>query len=394
MTPEKFIAKWKSSKLKEMASSHEHFLDLCHLLDEPTPAELDPDGTWYTFEKGVNKTMGSKGWADVWKRHHFGWEYKGKGKDLQKAFVQLQQYAIALENPPLLVICDIDTIIIHTNFTNTIEEIHIVTLDDIAHFDSRQKLKWLFSQPEKLKPTVTREAVTQKAAQEFVSLAQQLRAQNYEAYQVAHFINQLVFCMFAEDIGLLPNNIFTRLLETVEKRPESFIPMIQDLFTAMRIGGTFGVEAIDWFNGNLFDKTEILPLDKKGIQQVLKAARMNWSQIDSSIFGTLFERGLDPDKRSQLGAHYTDAQSILRLINPVILEPLLTEWEQIKPAIAEQMVKMETAKSKSVQTKSQKTAKNLCNRFLKKLRQLRILDPACGSGNFLYLALQGLKDLG
>lgn len=393
MTPEKFIAKWKSSKLKEMASSHEHFLDLCHLLDESTPAELDPDGTWYTFEKGVNKTMGSKGWADVWKRHHFGWEYKGKGKDLKKAFVQLQQYAIALENPPLLVVCDIDTIIIHTNFTNTIEEIHIVTLDDIAHFDSRQKLKWLFSQPEKLKPTVTREAVTQKAAQEFVSLAQQLRAQNYEAYQVAHFINQLVFCMFAEDIGLLPSNIFTRLLETVAKRPESFIPMIQDLFTAMRIGGTFGVEAIDWFNGNLFDKTEILPLDKKGIQQVLKAARMNWSQIDPSIFGTLFERGLDPDKRSQLGAHYTDAQSILRLINPVILEPLLTEWEQIKPAIAEQMVKMETAKSKSVQTKSQKTAENLCNRFLKKLRQLRILDPACGSGNFLYLALQGLKDL-
>jgi type II restriction/modification system DNA methylase subunit YeeA len=120
---------------------------------------------------------------------------------------------------------------------------------------------------------------------------------------------------------------------------------------------------------------------------------MNWSQIDPSIFGTLFERGLDPDKRSQLGAHYTDAQSILRLIKPVILEPLLTEWEQIKPSIAEQMMKVETAKSKSVQTKSQKAAANICNGFLKKLRQLRILDPACGSGNFLYLALQGLKDL-
>jgi len=117
MTPETFIAKWQAANLKERSAAQEHFIELCRLLEEPTPAEADPDGTWYSFEKGT--TGGGKGWADVWKRHHFAWEYKGKHKNLDKAFVQLQHYALALENPPLLVVSDMETIRIYTNFTST-----------------------------------------------------------------------------------------------------------------------------------------------------------------------------------------------------------------------------------------------------------------------------------
>ena len=112
VTPDGFIKKWRAADLKERSAAQEHFIDLCHLLDEPTPAQADPSGTTYRFERGATKTTGGDGWADVWKRGHFGWEYKGKRKDLNAAFVQLQQYALALENPPLLVVCDLERFVI------------------------------------------------------------------------------------------------------------------------------------------------------------------------------------------------------------------------------------------------------------------------------------------
>ncbi|WP_202633249.1 hypothetical protein [Bradyrhizobium sp. LCT2] len=113
MTPDEFIRKWKTAELKERAAAQSHFIDLCRMLDEPAPTDVDPKGEWYAFERGATKTTGGEGWADVWKRDHFGWEYKGKRKDLKAAFAQLQQYALALENPPLLVVhhSDFDVLI-------------------------------------------------------------------------------------------------------------------------------------------------------------------------------------------------------------------------------------------------------------------------------------------
>ena len=116
MTPRDFIRKWQAADLKERSAAQEHFIDLCRLLDEPTPAEADPRGEGYCFEKGASKLSGGEGWADVWKRGCFGWEYKGKRKDLKAAYVQLQQYAVALENPPLLVVCDLERFRIHTHW--------------------------------------------------------------------------------------------------------------------------------------------------------------------------------------------------------------------------------------------------------------------------------------
>ncbi len=157
MTPHDFVAKWRRATLKERSAAQEHFIDLCRLLEEPTPAEADPAGQWYCFEKGAKKTGGGDGWADVWKRGHFGWEYKGKGKDLNAALRQLQLYALALESPPLLVVSDIDTIVIHTAFTGTVPEARRLTLDDVLLPDKRQWLKWAFSDPERLQPGQTRE---------------------------------------------------------------------------------------------------------------------------------------------------------------------------------------------------------------------------------------------
>ena len=128
MTPAQFIAKWQAAQLSERSACQQHFLDLCELLGQPKPAEADPEGAWYCFEKGVKKTAGGDGWADVWMQNHFGWEYKGKHKDLKAAYSQLLQYREALENPPLLVVCDLDRFEIHTNFTGTVNVIARIAL--------------------------------------------------------------------------------------------------------------------------------------------------------------------------------------------------------------------------------------------------------------------------
>ncbi|WP_114943501.1 class I SAM-dependent DNA methyltransferase [Microvirga calopogonii] len=393
MTPEAFISKWKAADLKERSAAQEHFIDLCHMLGEPTPAEVDPKGEWYCFERGATKTTGGKGWADVWKRGHFGWEYKGRGKDLNAAFSQLQQYAIALENPPLLVVCDLDRFRIHTNWNNTVSAVHEIALDDIREPAARKKLKAVLSNPEQLRPGQTRKALTEKAAADFARLAQRLRDRGHTPETVAHFINRLVFCMFAEDIGLLPNKMFARMLDHAKTRPNDFAAMAKALFGAMRSGGMVGFEAVEWFNGGLFDDDTALGLDKEEIELALRVAALDWAEIDPTIFGTLFERGLDPDKRSQLGAHYTDRDKIMMIIEPVIVRPLVAEWEVAKKSVSEALKRAKTLKAASARTKAENGALSLYRTFLDRLRSFTVLDPACGSGNFLYLALLALKDL-
>ena len=393
MIASQFIKKWKASTLKERSASQEHFLDLCRLIGHPTPAEADPTGEQFTFERGASKTGGGEGWADVWKKGCFAWEYKGKRKDLNAAFAQIQRYAIALENPPLLVVSDMETIIIHTNWTNTVQYIHTIAIEDLEKTDVRQKLVWLFTDPEKFKPGITREMVTARAAESFASLAQRLHGQGYASRRVAHFINKLLFSMFAEDIGILPGQLFTRMLESCVKDASRFEKMAADLFNSMKGGGFFGVDEIPWFNGGLFDDADALPMDAEGIKLALTAARLDWSDIEPSIFGTLFERGLDPAKRSQLGAHYTDRQSIMRIVQPVVIDPLLAEWEQAKTAILPLLEKSRNAKTKKAQDDNFRQAHGIYSSFLNRLKALRVLDPACGSGNFLYLSLISLKDL-
>lgn len=446
-TVDAFIRKWQRVELKERSAAQEHFLDLCHLLDEPTPAEVDPTGERYCFERGATKASGGEGWADVWKRGHFGWEYKGKRKDLEAAFAQLQQYALALENPPLLVTCDMDRFVIRTNWTNTVSERHDFSLTDLREPRTLRKLKWAMSDPEQLRPGTTRQQLTEDTAAEFAALAQSLRSRGHDAAKVAHFINRLVFCMFAEDAELLPNKMFTRMLEAARRSASEFQQLAADLFAAMRAGGRVGFENVEWFNGGLFDDSEALPLTVDDVELCLRVAAQDWSEIDPTIFGTLFVRGLDPNDRSKTGSEYTDRDKIMMIIEPVIRRPLLNEWQKVKRGIddlvrpAQQALEEAVARASSyvelaeevrgVQgrltskpqlelfeglgkqrrvrgvdgvraslraadralVESREQALAAFNAFLARLRAIRVLDPACGSGNFLYLALVELKDI-
>jgi type II restriction/modification system DNA methylase subunit YeeA len=369
VTPKDFIAKWRNVELKERTASHSHFNDLCRLLDINDPVTEDPKGDWFTFEKGASKTSGGEGWADVWRKNCFAWEYKGKRANLDKAFDQLLQYSIALENPPLLIVSDMDVIRVHTNWTNTVQNVHTILLDDLTDAANRSLLRNAFLDPEKLKPVKTRQLVTEQAAQNFANMAQRLRERGHDPQEVAHFINRLVFCMFAEDVELLPKKMFERMINTARPKPETFATHAKALFGAMKTGGLVGFETVEWFNGGLFDSDDVLPLEWEDLDDLIRASALDWSDIDPSILGTLFERGLDPAKRSQLGAHYTDRDKIMQIVNPVIVEPLLAEWAEVKAQIEAQLDKAPKAtKAKLLSTKE----KSAVTRALDKAKKLHL----------------------
>jgi len=393
VTPQDFITKWKNVELTERSASQSHFIDLCRKLDEPSPTDADPTGEWYTFEKGALKTGGGDGWADVWKRGYFAWEYKRRESNLDTAYVQLQRYAVALENPPLLIVADTQRIRIHSNWTNTIQKTTELTLDELADERRRRTLKWAFTEPDQLKPDKTRKELTEEAAIKFASLAQKLRERGHDPHAVAHFVNRMVFCMFAEDVGLLPRVMFRRMLEESQGDSDAFVDNAKSLFGAMCRGGRVGFERVEWFNGGIFDDDMVLPLLKDDLREALAAAQLDWSNIDPSIMGTLVERGLDPGKRSQLGAHYTDAEKIEMIVRPVIIEPLTAEWIAVKEEIVPLIERSRTHRDKAQQTRAFNDAQKLHRDYIERLKMFRVLDPACGSGNFLHVALVALKDL-
>ncbi len=214
MTPNEFIAKWHNSPLGERAAAQSHFLDLCELLDEPVPAKADPTGKDFGFEIGASKSGGGRGFADVFKRNHFAWEYKSLNADLDSAFAQLQRYAIALDNPPLLIVSDIGRAIrIHTNWTNSVSKTYDIAIESLIDPEKRGWLKAALSDPETLKPGKTRRQLTEEVAGRFAELALRLRSRGHRPDLVAHFVNRLIFCMFAEDVKLLPDRLFAKMLD-------------------------------------------------------------------------------------------------------------------------------------------------------------------------------------
>lgn len=413
ITVDEFLETWLPAEAREAADAQTHFNQLCAMLGVDAPHEDMRDDS-YVFEKQVERADGSRGKADVWKRGCFGWEYKSAGKNLSDAYQQLLGYREGLGNPPLLVVSDMQRFEIHTNFTNTDARLISFNLSDLR--DNRTHithiLRNLFLEPENLHPEHYARFVTETAAAQFAEVADALRSEGNEASLVARFLNRLIFCFFAESVGLTsditdPSARPVRFaLQTLTQHHELGVGILPDLFDAMarQERHFFGPHRIRWFNGGLFDTsapTETFPLTGDLATTLLEAAVLDWSQIDPSIMGVLFERGLDPKRRAQFGAHYTDEKNIMRVIEPILLRPLRAEFEQLKrrcgepqdqTAVGEPSVAyngsldLEEAPSGDSPTAAIRA-------FHKRLAELRVLDPACGSGNFLYVALRELKTL-
>ncbi|HEY5345887.1 MAG TPA: DNA methyltransferase [Verrucomicrobiae bacterium] len=427
MTAAEFKKKWSRYSGKETSAYQSHFDDLCRLLGEQTPNEADPSGAdFFCFQKRVVKDAElfemdapdaseptERGFADVWKRGCFAWEYKGKKKNLDEAYKQLQRYRESLLNPPLLVVCDFDRYIIRTNFNGTVQEVHEFTNAEIDRPENLRILRALFSEPEFLKPQRTTAEVTKALAVQIAEIAKsqqsresveladaksrkEVNVAQKKNLRIARFLNRIVFCFFAEDTGLLPKNLFTEIAKTGIDDPKHFAESLEKLFAVMATGGTFGKDKIRYFNGHLFEESSVFELTEAELRQLADAGEADWQFIEPSIMGTLFERALEPEQRSQLGAHYTSEADIKTLVEPVLMQPFRREWAEIKSELVGDDVRSLKSNGKKLASPyvvSYKEKKEKLAAFQNKLSAVTVLDPACGSGNFLYVSLQLLLSL-
>lgn len=407
LTPQEFVERWRNTELSERASYQSHFIDVCRMVgyETPTGRGLDSRGNIFTFEYSLTKTTGSHGFADVFLQNHFATEYKapGKYKDLREAYNQLLQYHENLYSPPLLIVTDIQNWEIHTKWENTESRIYTFTHEEIATRPSVQDtLRHLFFDPERLHPRRNTEQVTKDAAEVFKIIAENMRSWEAEPQRIAGFLTKLVFCLFAEDISLLPYGpngkagIFSEIIEQTRTDPKRFVAYTEQLFKAMADGGDVLFKEIPYFDGAMFEDVRVEELSFEALTALERASRLNWESVEPAIFGTLFERSLDPSKRAQLGAHYTSREDIQLIVQPVLMRPLEREWERIQGEAVPIRQKYEDAVDDGTRgqiTRPSNQLLELRDEMLEQIRLVTVLDPACGSGNFLYVALQSLMTM-
>ena len=297
-------------------------------------------------------------------------------------------------------VCDFDRYIVRTNFNGTVQEVHEFTNAEIDRPENLRILRALFVDPEFLKPQRTTAQVTKDLATQIAEVARSLQSRESveladarsrkevnvaqkKNLRIARFLNRIVFCFFAEDTGLLPKSLFTEIAKAGIDDPQLFAETLEKLFAVMATGGTFGKDKIRHFNGHLFEEASVFELTEAELRQLAGAGEADWQFIEPSIMGTLFERALDENQRAQLGAHYTSEADIKTLVEPVLMQPLRREWSEIKGRLAPAYVK----------GKGTAADRDRLAGFQKKLSSITVLDPACGSGNFLYVSLHLLLGL-
>ena len=407
-----FIERWSHTGGKERANYQLFLTELAQLLDLPGPepaTESDKDDA-YVFERRVDihhpDGTQSRGYIDLYKRGHFVLEAKRVtehhessrwDKAMLRAAAQADTYIRALPagegRPPFLLTCDVGkTIEVYAEFTRSgatyvpfpDPRTHRIHLEDLRKPAIQQRLKGIWTNPDQLDPSKYAARVTRELSKTLADLARALEKDNYEVQRVAHFIKRCLFTMFCEDVDLLPKGQFTELLIKLKATPEHFPDAIRSLWETMNTGGYSGAlnSKILRFNGNLFQNINPIPLKPDQIQLLIDAARHDWSQVEPAIFGTLLERALDPDERHKLGAHYTPRAYVERLVMPTVIDPLRDEWKTVQAAAA----------ALEAQDKGDKAVEEI-RTFHRKLCEIRILDPACGSANFLYVTLEHMKRL-
>ena len=409
---EAFIERWRETGGKERANYQLFLTELCRLLDlpGPEPAGADDEDDAYVFERRVDihhpDGTVNRGYIDLYKRGHFVLEAKRVGekressrwdKAMLRAAAQADTYIRALPadegRPPFLLTCDVGkTIEVYAEFSRSgatyvpfpDPRSHRIHLEDLREEHVRQRLVGIWTNPDALDPAKYAARVTRELSKTLAQLAKALEKDGYHVERVAHFIKRCLFTMFCEDVDLLPRGEFTALLEKLKGAPEHFPKAIASLWQTMNDGGYSGVlnHELLRFNGNLFRDIDPIPLKPDQIELLIEAGRHDWSQVEPAIFGTLLERALDPEERHKLGAHYTPRAYVERLVMPTIIDPLRDEWKDVQAAAA----------ALENQGKEDKAVAEIRD-FHRELCEIRILDPACGSGNFLYVTLEHMKRL-
>ncbi len=440
LTPEDFIKRWQGVTASELATAQTFVIDLCELLQVPKPHATADRG--YMFERPVTFVHGngstSAGRLDCYRRGHFvleakklkaGAHTKGFDDGLLRARSQGESYARALPaeegRPPFVLVVDVGNVIeIYAEFSRSgatytpfpDPRSHRLALADLAKPEIQDRLRRIWTDPESLNPSRISAKVTREVSDRLAKLARSLEESGHASKDVAAYLTRCLFSMFAEDVGLLPASAFLKLLKDNRSDPAALRQMLRVLWADMDKGGFSAalVKHVLRFNGKLFkgaeDDTYSLLLTTAQIDLLVQASQSNWREVEPAIFGTLLERALDPDERHALGAHYTPRAYVERLVLPSVMEPLREEWRTAQAAallIANEAAELE-ANAPAVTTKKDfraldrhnalvrtkwSEARQQVRNFHHRLCTVRVLDPACGSANFLYVTLEHLKRL-
>jgi hypothetical protein len=413
---QRFIEKWRGQVGKETGNLQPFLLDLCRALYLPEPGASAP-GAEYCFEYSV-PTVGDDGSPvtkeiDLYKRGCFilegkqtsGAVRKAMGKEkgdaattydkaVARAFGQATRYAetisVAEGKVPFLIVCDVGVgLYIWDAFQGGYGRYasrRAIAMEDLARPDVQDYLRAIWTDPDSLNPNAVTAAVTREIAQGLGELKVKLATTEADPKRVALFLMRVVFTFFAEDIGLLPAGLFSAGLALWERKPDQFRQGLTQFWETMNEGGQYGHDALKRFNGGLFKDVEALPLTWTQIRWMRGIADKSWKDLDPSIFGALLEGALDPTERKRHGVHYTPRAHIQRLIDNTFGKDLWAEWESLHgeaQALLDGGQDIEGPKAKKMKTALMD--------FRKKVGTIKILDPACGSGNFLYVAFDTLK---
>jgi len=474
---EEFIAHWSAASPSERANSQPFLLGLCDILEVPRPDNHPDNGYFFEYPVTENHADGTTttGRIDLYRRGRFVLESKqfqeAKAEQSQleiaaveagviafkkssqpvrgtgawdeamiKARGQAERYVRALpnDNPPFVIVVDVGhSFEVFADFSQAGKAYlpfpdprsFRIRLADLADPKIRERLRLIWTDPAALDPAKRSADVTREVSGHLAELAKSLEEAGHEPDTVAQFLTRCLFCMFAEDVELLPKDSFSQLLESIPDKSEGFQDLMRHLFREMNTGTKNGISVVLRkkllrFNGGLFADDTVLPLNDLQLGLLKNAARQSWGNVEPAIFGTLLERALDPKVRHKLGAHYTPRAYVERLVLPTVIDPLRAEWESVRTAAFtfSKRAEAKSAKAKELTASSglkqkagnlaeakedyrlaqaeeksaladQEKARAEVNQFHDRLCNVTVLDPACGSGNFLYVALQHLKIL-
>ncbi|MBM4012911.1 MAG: class I SAM-dependent DNA methyltransferase [Planctomycetes bacterium] len=431
---EAFIDRWGPSGGGERANYQLFLSELCDVIGvpRPDPSKADDAANTYVFDKVVKFAAAdgaaSNGFIDLYRRGAFVCETK-QGVEKQKADAlslaapsapkprrktgtsvrgtigwddsmiaargQAESYvrALADDNPPFLLVVDIGhSFELYADFSRLGKvyaafpdaRSHRFKLESLRDAAIRERLRGVWLDPLSLDPSRRAAKVTREIAGRIAVLAKRLETKGHDPESVAWFLIRCLFTFFAEDVGLIAKGAFTELLGSVKSSPDSFVPLVGELWKAMD-SGTFSTalrKKMKRFNGGIFREHEPLKLDAEEIGLLVEAGECDWQDVEPAIFGTLLERALDPRERHKLGAHFTPRAYVERLVVPTIIEPVRDDWEAARAA---SLAEASAGRMKEAVAEARK--------FIEGLGSIRVLDPACGTGNFLYVSMVKLKEI-
>ena len=443
MDIESFIDNWGWAGISERAHYQTFISQLCRIIGAPAPDEERVGDIDYGYERPVrfvhDDGASHPGFIDCAKRGCFVLEAKqskkridggaldpqtqmalfggradrvtqksGPARLMRAAKRQAESYAKALDEwPPFLIVVDVGVAIelwsdfarqgkTYAQFPDRARS--RITLEQLRDPEVRDRLLKVWTDPMSLDPAVRMAEITTDIAARLAWLVRSIGSREVtgqhgrpdvvaraaRANQTALFVMQCIFAMFADGVGLIEERGFLAFLESYRGKADHFHKGVGEFFRHLDKGGHCSAirQDLKRFNGGLFRQVAAMPINEQELEALIAVARRDWASVEPAIFGALLEQALDARERAEPGAQYTPRAYVERLVEPTVMTPLRADWEAVE------------ASAIGLHSRGQeKAARKMVRDFHRALCRVRVLDPACGTGNFLYVAMHMMKEL-